>query len=657
MAVVLLTHDKAHVSSPSDPHTFASLSLGGTADRTAAVVFVYQRGATLNIPTSVKVEDVACTRVNGTQYAGGAETIRIDGYYIDLTSETATNGDIVVDWNGTPDSAAVAISILKFSDTANASGPNYTNVTSNVTNVGAWYGSGMPDGAIAIIGMCNADGTDPNFVSDGTNWTAHQEGYEGTQGIQYGSAYYINTTGSTLSSAHANTKPDITNDESRIMAWTGMGIEEALAAYTLDATTGGSYSLSGQTAALEVGYEVAAGPGSYAVSGTDALLEQSRTFTNIEWGLYFLQALGDNLYVGRAVIAEGGSYAVGGTAATLQINLTLTAEAGSYAVTGTDAALTIPTGVDLVADGGSYSVAGTDAALEVGYAVAGDAGSYTVNGSAATLQHAWVLSAEAGAYSVSGTAATFLLNRPLTAEAGSYALTGTDANLERSRNFTAEAGSYAVSGTDALLEQGYAVTAEAGSYAVSGTDATLQIALDVLAESGAYSVSGTDAALEQGYLVGANAGSYAVTGTAATPYPSTVLYPNADVTDGSWLNELGNNTNLYASIDEIAANDTDYIESPALSSGNSDTCEIALTASGDPQRSFGHKFAYRYQALGVATMNLTVRLIQGTTIIASNTHNSVGGTLVNSELTLSAAEADSITDYSDLRLRFTAEAA
>src|SRR5829696_8460670 len=92
--------------------------------------------------------------------------------------------------------------------------------------------------------------------------------------------------------------------------------------------------------------------------------------------------------------------------------------------------------------------------------------------------------------------------------------------------------------------------------------------------------------------------------------------PISDVTDGSWLNELGSNTNLYASLDETTASDTDYIISPALSSGSSDTCEVGLTALTDPSSSVSHTVSYRYRAQGTGTMDLTVRLMQGATIIA-----------------------------------------
>ena|SRR5215203_549705 len=136
-----------------------------------------------------------------------------------------------------------------------------------------------------------------------------------------------------------------------------------------------------------------------------------------------------------------------------------------------------------------------------------------------------------------------------------------------------------------------------------------------------------------------------------------IAVPISDISDGSWLNELGSNTNLFASIDESAASDVDYIISSALGSGSSDTCEVGLTSLTDPTSSSGHTVSYRYRAQGTGTMNLTVRLMQGATIIASWTHTSVSTTYATATQTLSGAEADAITNYTDLRLRFVATGA
>lgn len=133
--------------------------------------------------------------------------------------------------------------------------------------------------------------------------------------------------------------------------------------------------------------------------------------------------------------------------------------------------------------------------------------------------------------------------------------------------------------------------------------------------------------------------------------------PISDITDGSWLNELGNNTNLYASIDETTASDTDYIISSALVVAATDTCEVGITALTDPVSSSSHTVSYRYRAQGNTSTNLTVRLMQGATIVVSWTHTGVSTTYAVATQTLSGAEADAITDYTDLRLRFVATGA
>lgn len=51
--------------------------------------------------------------------------------------------------------------------------------------------------------------------------------------------------------------------------------------------------------------------------------------------------------------------------------------------------------------------------------------------------------------------------------------------------------------------------------------------------------------------------------------------PASDISAGSWTNEVGGTTNLYASIDEVVANDTDYIQSAVVPSN--DTVELALS--------------------------------------------------------------------------------
>lgn len=135
--------------------------------------------------------------------------------------------------------------------------------------------------------------------------------------------------------------------------------------------------------------------------------------------------------------------------------------------------------------------------------------------------------------------------------------------------------------------------------------------------------------------------------------------PTATTTIGGFETEAAGVTNIHLQIDETSANDADYIISdPTL------TTDIYVTALGtveDPLSSSGHVVRYRYakSAAGGATVGLLVELREGYvsegtpgTLIASATHADISETITAGTFTLSAGEANSITDYSDLSLRF-----
>lgn len=137
--------------------------------------------------------------------------------------------------------------------------------------------------------------------------------------------------------------------------------------------------------------------------------------------------------------------------------------------------------------------------------------------------------------------------------------------------------------------------------------------------------------------------------------------PTGDVTDGNWLNESASAVDMYQSIDEASASDSDYIES-----GSAPSSDVYVTSLGtveDPLSSSGHTLRYRYQkdAAAGAQINLTVQLRQGYisevslgTLIKEITLTNIGNGWTTGSTTLSGGEADSITDYSDLFLRLVA---
>ncbi len=123
-----------------------------------------------------------------------------------------------------------------------------------------------------------------------------------------------------------------------------------------------------------------------------------------------------------------------------------------------------------------------------------------------------------------------------------------------------------------------------------------------------------------------------------------LLAPVSDVSTGDWTASSG--SDLYAMLDESSYSDADYILTDSESS-----CTLAFAAASDPASSTGHVLRYRLLA---GSGSVTATLKQGSTTIASWGPHTLTGSAQDFAQTLSAGEADSITDYSALRVEFTA---
>jgi hypothetical protein len=127
-----------------------------------------------------------------------------------------------------------------------------------------------------------------------------------------------------------------------------------------------------------------------------------------------------------------------------------------------------------------------------------------------------------------------------------------------------------------------------------------------------------------------------------------IVHPMSDISTGSW-----SVAPLYDKIDEIIPSDIDYICS-SIDPSN-DACEVLLESGIDPLTGIDHVLSYRYCRSGIiGQLDLTVQVVEGTTIIATWTHTNVDIGWLDAEQELSEAQANSITNYSNLRIRFTA---
>ena len=129
----------------------------------------------------------------------------------------------------------------------------------------------------------------------------------------------------------------------------------------------------------------------------------------------------------------------------------------------------------------------------------------------------------------------------------------------------------------------------------------------------------------------------------------------------SWQDQAAGGVNIFQSIDETAFSDADYIRSPLAPTA--DIYVARLSDVEDPQSSAGHIFRTRYakDAAAGSQIDLVVQLRQGYvsegtpgTLIVARTFTNISEVFTTDAYTLSGAEADAITNYNDLFIRYNA---
>lgn len=137
--------------------------------------------------------------------------------------------------------------------------------------------------------------------------------------------------------------------------------------------------------------------------------------------------------------------------------------------------------------------------------------------------------------------------------------------------------------------------------------------------------------------------------------------PTTDTTRDNWFDQAAGTASIFATIDEVASDDGDYIKTQLTPTA--DVYVTKLSAVADPISSANHtvRFRYRKEATGGERIDLTVELRQGyvnegtpgTLIATVATLVDISGAAWNAgTYTLAGAEADAITNYADLYLRF-----
>ena len=136
--------------------------------------------------------------------------------------------------------------------------------------------------------------------------------------------------------------------------------------------------------------------------------------------------------------------------------------------------------------------------------------------------------------------------------------------------------------------------------------------------------------------------------------------PSADTNNpDGFTDQAGGAANIYTTIDEAVADNADYVRS--VVAPTSDIYVTKLSNLEDPISSSSHVLRWRYakSAAGGAQIDITAQLRQGYvnegaqgTLIVSRAFTNVSDAFTEDAYTLSGAEADSITDYTSLYVRF-----
>lgn len=119
----------------------------------------------------------------------------------------------------------------------------------------------------------------------------------------------------------------------------------------------------------------------------------------------------------------------------------------------------------------------------------------------------------------------------------------------------------------------------------------------------------------------------------------------------TWVNELGGST-LYTSIDEITPDDNDYVYFSGYPIVG-DNFTVTLENPSGTVPSGSHVLRWRASTIsGGLTIVMKCELLQGSGVITYD-EQTLSGFYTTYEKTLNQSEIDSITNYDDLKLRFT----
>ena len=136
---------------------------------------------------------------------------------------------------------------------------------------------------------------------------------------------------------------------------------------------------------------------------------------------------------------------------------------------------------------------------------------------------------------------------------------------------------------------------------------------------------------------------------ASSAWSAQFARPDSDVALNGWTVSGGGS--LYLAIDETSPSDADFIDELSPPGPNFTVAyQMTLSNVTDPVSNSNHIIRYRGRRdQADIPLMLQIELRQGTTLIAQFQDNNIANSFTTFTHTLSAGQADNITDYNNLR--------
>jgi hypothetical protein len=155
-----------------------------------------------------------------------------------------------------------------------------------------------------------------------------------------------------------------------------------------------------------------------------------------------------------------------------------------------------------------------------------------------------------------------------------------------------------------------------------------------------------------GSAVGGRNGITVALAPAVAGPSSQFARPASTVLTGGWRTDTAG-TDLHTALDETTPDDNDYIISETDPA--SDTCVIGFGTVDNPNVLTGHMIRWRTRKEGTGDVRLLVDVMSGSTLVQDFQIDPLPAGVTAYEEELTGFSVEQISDYADLRLRFTAE--